>query len=109
MRVDQHLIRAMLEVIEASPRPEIMLMPVLHSDLAVQRHHLQLLIDGGYVTAQQLRRYGRPCALGLTLAGQELLGRLRGGTGAKLRDLAERVLTGAAAGLVAGQVGAVGF
>jgi hypothetical protein len=77
MRVDHHLIRRMLEVVEAAAGPEIAFMPEVATDSAVQRYHLQLLLDGRYLTGQQLGRFGRPCALGLTMSGQELLDRLR--------------------------------
>jgi hypothetical protein len=77
MRVDQQLIRRMLEAIELAPEPEIAFMPEVAPDPAAQRYHLQLLLDGGYVTGQQLRRYGPACALGLTVAGQDLLDKLR--------------------------------
>jgi hypothetical protein len=100
MRVDHHLIRRMLETIEAGPHAEIRLMPALTPDAAAQRCHLQLLIDGGHVSAQQLRRYRPACALGLTLAGQELLERLRRGDSRQAQVWLERLLTASVARLL---------
>lgn len=100
MRVDYHLIRRMLETIEAAPLPEIRFMPELTGDRAIERRHLQLLIDGKFVTAQQLRPGGRPCALGLTFAGQELLDKLRRGNGRRTQVWLERLLTASMARLL---------
>jgi hypothetical protein len=93
MRVDYHLIQRMLETIEAAPTPEIMFMPELTPDPAAQRHHLQLLIDGGLVTAQQLCPGRQSCALSLTLAGHARLEKLRRKNSAAAQRWMERLLT----------------
>ena len=102
MRVDQQLIRRMLEVIEAAPGPEIRLMPDVSPDPAIQRYHMQLLLDGGYITGQQLRRFGRLCAVGLTVSGQELLDRSRRQRVFRTGPMLERLLTASALRLLLG-------
>jgi hypothetical protein len=102
MRVDHHLIRRMLETIEAAPSAEIMFMPELTSNVPAQRYHLQLLIDAGSISAQQLQRYRRPCALALTLDGQDLLDKLRRGGSRQRQIWVERLLTASAARLLFG-------
>jgi hypothetical protein len=92
MRVDHHLLRRMLETLEAAPSAELKLMPSLTIDAVAQRYHLQLLIDGGQVSARQLRRYGRACALSLTLAGQELLEKMRSKKIRRVQIWMERLL-----------------
>lgn len=102
MRVEYHLLRRMLETIEAAPTPEIGSMPELTGDGSAQGYHLQLLIDGGYVTAQQSHRYGPACRLALTLAGQELLDKLRRGRTHRAERWVERLVTVGAARLLFG-------
>jgi hypothetical protein len=97
MRIDHDLIRQMLQTIEAASDAEIMLMPELSLDPEEQMYHLQLLIDGRYVTAQQLKPYTRPCALGLTLEGHELLNKLRRKRRSPVKPLLQRFFTTSAA------------
>jgi hypothetical protein len=111
MQVDRNLLRQILEQVEQAPQPEVQRVtepPRCPPDVCTW--HMQLLIDGGYVTAKQLRPCRPAFAVGLTLAGQRLLDELRdrGGIARSAGAIAAKIVASTAAGLLIAKARAAG-
>ena len=112
MRVDQTILRRILETVEAAPNAEVLAMPELPGvPVAQQRRHLQLLLNGGYVTGQQLRPYRPAFAIGLTIAGQRMLDEMRSARSVtkSIGECAQHVVANIAVGLIVAKAHAVGI
>ncbi len=112
MRVDQAILRQVLETVEGAPGTELLALPTLSGvPAAQQRRHLQLLLDGGYLTGQQLRPYRPAFAIGLTIAGQQMLDDMRAvpGFAKSIGECAQRVMTNVAIGLIVAKAHAAGI
>ena len=112
MRVDQAILRQVLETVESAPGTELLALPTLSgvSD-GQQSWHLQLLLDSGYLTGQQLRPYRPAFAIGLTIAGQRMLDDMRSvpGIAKSIGKCAQRVVTNVAVGLIVAKAHAAGI
>jgi hypothetical protein len=112
MRVDQSILRRVLEAVEAAPGLEAVTVPALPGIASDrQRQHVQLLLDGGYLTGVQLRRYRPAFAVGLTVAGQHCLDEMRSGPNiAKfIGECARRVVISASVALLTAKARSVGL
>jgi hypothetical protein len=112
MRIDQAILRRVLETVEAAPGAEVLTVPEVPGVRAdQQRRHLQLLLDGGYVTGQQLRPYRPAFAVGLTISGQRMLDETRAPSGLakSVGECAQRVVSNIAVGLIVAKAHAAGI
>ncbi len=112
MRVNQDLLRTMLEAVERSPKIGLARLPVVKGVGAdEQRRHVRLLIYGGYLAAFR-SAFRAPLALTLTIEGQRLLDTLRvppAGVARSIGELAQRIVTGVAVGLIVAKARALGL
>ena len=112
MRVDPAILRKILQTLEEAPGAEMLRLPdTLGLQIAVERYHMQLLLDGGYVTGQQLGPYRPTFAVGLTIAGQRLLDEMRAMPNVvkTIGECAQRIVTGAAVALLTAKAKSIGL
>ena len=112
MRVDPAIMRQILQTLEEAPGPEVLRLPEMEGlSVEVERYHMQLLLDGGYVTGQQLNPYRPAFAVGLTIAGQRLLDEMRAAPGVAktIGECAQRIVTGAAVALLTAKARSIGL
>lgn len=112
MRADKNLLREILEHVELSPQAEVRRMTVpARCPPGIYHWHMQLLIDGGCLSAQQLRPYGPAVAVGLTLAGQKLLDEFRatGDVARSVGAIATKIVASTAMGLLVAKIRAAGI
>jgi DNA-binding IclR family transcriptional regulator len=112
MRVDQTILRQIRETEENAPGTELRVLPAQSGvPDSQQRRHLQLLLDGGYLTGQQLRPYRPAFAIGLTIASQRMLDDVPAvpRVAKSIGECAQRVMTNVAVGLIVAKAHAAGI